>query len=175
MTASTSTLPQEALAQLRPRRPYNAAERQFAGLLQQRLHELLAGKRNTVTVLRRYPQQPERLGVLATPPGLPRPQLRQAVVEALSWEALAFVGPDGPAGPIAQEVGPDGSLTERQLFATRFAHIVLVRTDRYRADEQEPVELTWCLQRVQNQRSQTQLNRLLDVANLALELLKALR
>jgi len=167
--------PGGALARVRPRSAYNAAERQFSCLLQQRLQELLAGKRNSLALLRRYPRQPERLGVMVTPPGLPRQQLRLSVVDALSWEAIAFVGPDGNAGPIAQDVGPDGNVVERQLFATRFAHIVLARTDSYAGEDPEPVEITWCLQRVQNQRAQTRVNRVLDAVNLALEVIKLIR
>ncbi len=175
MTELAPVPPDGALARVRPRAAYTAAERQFAGLLQQRLQELLAGQRNSLALLRRYPRQPARLGVMATPPALPRHQLRRPVVDALSWEAIAFVGPAAAAGPIAQEAGPDGALVERQLFATRFPHIVLARTDRYVGEDPEPAEITWCLQRVQNQRAQTRLNRLLDAANLALEVLKVVR
>ena len=39
----------------------------------------------------------------------------------------------------------------------------------------DPIEITWCAQRVQNQRRQTQINRLFDAANLAFELLRVLR
>jgi hypothetical protein len=64
---------------------------------------------------------------------------------------------------------------EYQIFSTRYPHILIERTDRYVGDELDPVEITWCLQRVQNQRAQTQFNRLLDAANLAFDLLRAIR
>jgi hypothetical protein len=159
----------------RKRTAYNPAEREFSWILQQRLNELLEGKRNTLPLLRRYPNQPNRLGVMITPAGVPRDQLRLPVVEALIWEAVSFVYPAGGAGPLSQAVAPDGSLVEMQFFSTKFPHIIMERTDRYVGDGEDPSETTWGLRRVQNQRAQTQLNRVLDVANLALEVLGVIR
>jgi hypothetical protein len=72
-------------------------------------------------------------------------------------------------------VAPDGSVTELQLFSTRFPHIVVARTDRYLDGGVEPQEITWCLRRVQNQRASTRVNRFLDAANLAFEVLRMVR
>jgi hypothetical protein len=159
----------------RQRAAYNAAEQQFSLALQQQLQALLEGKSNSLALLRRYPNQPDRLGVMATSAGLPREQLRLSTVEAIIWDAIDFVRTDTVGGPVSQTPTPDGCVVELQIFSTRYPHIVIERTDRYVGDESEPVEITWCLRRVQNQRAQTQFNRLLDAANLAFELLRVIR
>jgi hypothetical protein len=165
----------DPLRQPRQRADYNAAEQQFSLILQQRLQALLEGKSNSLALLRRYPNQPDRLGVMVTPARVPRDQLRLTTVERIVWDALDFVRPDAVGGPVAQSLAPDGSIVEHQIFSTRYPHIVIERTDRYVDDGSDPVEITWCLQRVQNQRTQTQFNRLLDAANLAIDLLRAIR
>jgi hypothetical protein len=159
----------------RQRASYNTAEQQFSLLLQQRLRALLEGRSDSLALLRRYPNQPDRLGVMATPARVPRDQLRLSTVEGIIWDALDFVRPDALGGPVAQNLDPDGSVVEHQMFSTRYPHIVIERTDRYVDDGSDPVEITWCLRRVQNQRTQTQFNRLLDAANLAFELLRVIR
>ena len=98
--------------------------------------------------------------------------MRFDVVERLTVEAIESVRSDAAAGPIAQSIGPDGGLVEVQSFPTKYPHIVIERTDRFGAQDAEPIEITWCLRRVQNQRQQTQLNRLLDATNLAFELFR---
>ena len=159
----------------RRRAGYNAAEQQFSLMLQQRLHALLEGKSNSLALLRRYPNQPDRLGVMVTPARVPRDQLRLPTVEGIIWDTLTFLRPDAVGGPVAQNPAADGSIVEHQLFSTRYPHIVIERTDRYVGDAPDAVETTWRLRRVQNQRSQTQFNRLLDAANLAFELLRVIR
>lgn len=159
----------------RTRTDFTPAEQTFSVVLQERIQQLLSGERDTLSILRRYPGDPERLGVLSMPADVPREQLRLSVVESLSLEALRFLCPDQRDGPVAQQPGPDGSVIERQLISTKFPHIVVMRTDRFVGDSAEPAETTWTLERVQNQRRQTQVNRLLDAANLALELVKIVR
>jgi hypothetical protein len=165
----------DALRSPRQRASYNTAEQQFSLVLQQSLQALLEGRRNSLALLRTYPNQPDRLGVMATPSGVPRDQLRLSTVEGIIWNALYFLRPDAVGGPVSQNLSPDGSVLEYQMFSTRFPHIVIERTDRYVGDEPDPTEITWCLRRVQNQRAQTQLNRFLDAANLAFELLRVIR
>lgn len=167
--------PRDVLTGTRKRAQYNTAEQQFSVCLQQRLEELLQGKRNCVALLRRYPKDPNRLGLMPTPPSVARADLRLPVVETLVWDAINFVRLKAAGGPIAQRELPDGSLLELQSFPTKFPHIVIERTDRYVGDDDEPVEMTWSIQRVQNQRAQTQLNRLLDAANLVFELVRVVR
>jgi hypothetical protein len=167
--------PLDPLTGPRKRAGYTAAERRFSEALQGRLQELLEGRRNRVELLRKYPREPGRLGCVRLPPDARRERLRLDVVERLTWEAVRFLRSEGPGGPVSQTLQPDGSTTEEQRFPTRYPHIVLCRTDRYRGGEDDPVEITWCAQRVQNQREQTQINRLLDAANLAFELIRVIR
>lgn len=160
----------------RRRTDFNAAERRLSEVLRQRLLELLEGRRDRLELLRTYPKEPGRLGIIATPSGLPRQQLRLPVAERLARDVLDFVRGDAAApGPLAQSLTPDGGVVERQTLPTRYRHILIERTDRYVGDGSDPVEITWCLRRVQNQRAQTQFNRLLDAANLAFELLRTIR
>jgi hypothetical protein len=166
---------QNPLTVVRRRSDYNASERQFSCVVRERLQELLEGKRNSLSLLRRYPNDPDRLGVIATPPGVERAELRLPIVEALTWDAVKFVCSETIGGPVAQEVGADGTVLESQMFSTKFPHIVVERIDRYDEEGADPIEITWSLRRVQNQRAQTQVNRLLDAANLGLELLRLVR
>lgn len=172
--ASQQTLERNdsALRAVRTRTRYNDAEQQFSLLLQQRLDELLEAQRNYLPLLRRYPDRPDRLGVMTTPEGIARERLRLEVVEALVWDAVTYICADARGGPISQRPNDDASLDEVQMFSTSFPHIVMQRTDRFTADGSEPLEITWCLRRVQNQREQTRLNRLLDTANLGIELVR---
>lgn len=164
------------ITEVRPRADYNDAERGFSLVLQRRLQEILDGSRNRLDLLRRYPEQPDRLGVIATPPDLPREQLRLPVVEALTWDVVEFVSSDdATGGPLTQFATSDGSIVEQQMFPTRYPHIVIERTDRYSGGSPSPVDITWSLRRVQNQRNETRLNRILDATALALDLLGAVR
>ncbi|GAC1436874.1 MAG: hypothetical protein NVSMB65_10970 [Chloroflexota bacterium] len=163
------------LTRPRARADYNAAEQGFSLALQEQLQKLLEGKSNYLALLRRYPAEPGRLGVMATPPGLRREDLRLGTVEELVWEGINFVRMDSAGGPVSQATTPEGDTIEFQTFATRYPHIVIERTDRFAGEGGDAVEITWGLRRVQNQRAQTQINRLLDAANLAFELLRVVR
>lgn len=166
------------LTSVRKRAEYTDAERRFSTVLQERLTELLAGKCDQVALLRKYPQQPDRLGCLRLPDGVSRAQLRLPVVERLTWEAIAFLGTDAAGGPVSQSIAGDGGVVEVQAFATKYPHVLICRTDRYARNvgvDADPVEITWSVQRLQNQRRQTQINRLLDAANLAFELVRVFR
>src|SRR5579884_2665502 len=105
MSEQAVRLAETALRGTRARAPYNAAEQQFSRLLQERLQRLLEGKDNCLEVLRRYPDDPHRLGVMTTPRGVAREELRLTLVERLIWETIAFVRPDDTGGPVAQEIG----------------------------------------------------------------------
>lgn len=165
----------EPFLQVRQRGDYTGAEQQFSRALQDRVEEVLSGQRDSLAILRRYPAQTDRIGVLSMPADVPRSELRLPVVESISLAALRFVCPDDRDGPVVQTRTPDGGVIERQIISTKYPHIVVERTDCYVGAEIEPTEITWCLRRVQNQRRQTQLNRLLDAANLAFELLRIVR
>ncbi len=169
----------DPLTETRRRSDYTPAERAFSVILQRRLQELLEGRRNSLELLRRYPSQPGRLGIIATPGDLARDGLRVDVVESLTWAAIDFVRSDGTGGPVTQSVARDGSVVESRIFSTRYPHVVIERVDRYRAsdgdDGGEPVETTWRLRRVQNQRAQTQINRVLDALGVGIDLVGLIR
>lgn len=174
LTRAASDRANDPLVAERRRSNYNEAERWFSRILQQRLDDLLQAKRNHLEILRRYPGQPDRLGVMGTPARLPRDQLRLPVVEELAWRAIDFVRADGVGGPVSQLVCPDGAIIELQAFPTKYPHIVIERSDRYVGDDPNPTETTWCLRRVQNQRQQTQFNRILDAASLVFDLIRVI-
>ena len=145
-------------------------------LLRQRLAELLQGKRNTLEILRKYPRDAARLGIIPTPPGFPLWDLHLATIEALTWDALRFVQADSAGGPVAQYADGEGTIIEVQTFPTRYPHIVIDRIDRFSEDgPREADSITWRLLRVQNQRAQTQFNRVLDATNLLFEVVRLLR
>ncbi|HLH23105.1 MAG TPA: hypothetical protein VK066_11310 [Chloroflexota bacterium] len=159
----------------RRRADYTEAERQFSQVLFQRVQDVLEGRCDHLDLLRKYHADPNRLGVMSLPRSIPPAQLRLAVVEELTWQAIQFVTADPAGGPIAQTVTPTGSISEVQEFTTSYPHIVLQRLDDYEADSPDPSESVWRLKRVQNQRRQTQINRLLDATNLLFELVRLVR
>jgi len=160
----------------RRRTDFNAAERRLSEVLQRRLLELLEGRRDCLELLRTYPKEPGRLGIIATPAGLPREQLRLPVAERLARDVLDFVRGDAEVpGPIDQLAAPDGGVVERQTLPTRYRHILIERTDRYRGDDPEPVETAWLLRRLQRRRAQAPVEHILCAASLALELVRAIR
>lgn len=165
----------DPVMRVRERRDYNEAERLFSRILQERLQEVLQARRNRLEVLRRYPGEPHRLGIMQTPPGLPRERLRLPVVEEMVCQAIDFVRSDENGGPVSQAMAQDGSIYEMQSFPTKYPHIIIERTDHYLSDDSGPAEISWCLRRVQNQRQQTQYNRLLDAANIVFDLLRIIR
>lgn len=164
-----------ALTAPRQRADYTEAERDFSCLLRQRLVEVLEGKRDRLEILRKYPKQPGRVGVLCPPQSRPSDQLRADVVERLTWDAIRFVQAETSGGPIAQLPAPDSGVLEVQTFPTKFPHIVVERADLFRDGSAEADEITWTLYRVQNQRRQTQLNRVLDATNLLFEVVRLVR
>jgi hypothetical protein len=148
-------------------------------ILHRRLNELLEGRCNSLELLRRYPAEPGRLGVIPIPREMPRDGLRLGVVEALIWEAIDFVRSEGACGPIGQSLAHDGSLVETRLFPTKYPHVVIVRVDRYASGEgtdgSQPLETTWSLRRVQNQRSQVRINRVLDAVSVCISIVSLVR
>jgi hypothetical protein len=165
-----------ALTAARQRADYTGAERDFSCLLRQRIVEILEGKRNRLELLRKYPKQPDRVAVLCPPDGPAPNQLRAPVVERLTWDALRFVQAETDGGPIAQLPASDGGVLEIQTFPTKFPHIVIERADLFRdTGSSEADEITWTLYRVQNQRRQTQFNRVLDATNLLFEVVRLVR
>jgi len=158
------------LAVHRPVR-YKPAEQRFSTTLQQRLDELLRGERNTLMLLRKYPDEPNRIGVMNTPAVNPS-ELRVKVVERLIRDALLFLHADPHGGPCAQMHDGDGSLIEVRKFTTKFPHIVIERVDVFNAETGDTLHIQWSARRVQNSRAAMRINRMLDAANLGLDVVK---
>ncbi len=150
---------------------YTEAEQRFSNALQKRLDELLRGERNTLMLLKKYPQEPKRIGVMATVAVDPS-QLRIRVVERLIRDALLFLHADPHGGPCAQSDDGDGSLVEVRKYTTKFPHIVIERVDVFDAESGDTKHIQWCATRVQNQRAATRINRILDATNLSIDVVK---
>ena len=158
------------LAVHRPVR-YSPAEQRFSTALQQRLDELLRGERNSLMLLRKYPNQPHRIGVMNTP-GVDPADLRVKVVERLIRDALLFLHADPHGGPCAQSHNGDGSLVEIRKYTTKFPHIVIQRVDTFDEQTGDTRGIQWVAMRVQNSRNAMRVNRMLDAANLGLDVVK---
>ena len=61
---------------------------------------------------------------------------------------------------------------EIRNYPTRYPHIVIERIDHFRAGASQPDSVQWSARRVQNQRTSTQINRMLDAANLGVDLVR---
>lgn len=158
------------LAVHRPVR-YQQAEQRFSTALQRRIDELLRGERNALMLLRKYPAEPNRLGVMNTP-GVDPAGLRVRVVEGLIRDALLFLHADPHGGPCAQTYGTDGRLVETRKYTTKFPHIVIERVDVFDGETGETRHIQWSAVRLQNQRAATRINRMLDAANLGIDVVK---
>lgn len=158
------------LAVHRPVR-YHLAEQRFSTALQRRLDQLLRGERNTIMLLRKYPAEPHRIGVMNTP-GVDPAGLRVKVVEGLIRDALLFLHADPHGGPCAQTYDSDGGLVETRKYTTKFPHIVIERVDVFDEESGETRQIQWSAVRLQNQRAATRINRMLDAANLGLDVVK---
>lgn len=154
--------------------PYNDAEQAFSCFVEQKLQKLLKGDLNHLPLLRRYYQEPDRLGAPMPPRGLDRTALRLSMVEDLLTRVLVFLQTGMPGGPIAQET-VDGRLTERQLHTTRFPHILIERIDTFETGSGIPLQTEWIARRAQNQHLATRINRVLDLANLSFEFFRVVR
>ncbi len=163
---------EEGLLGLRRSAHYNEAEQRYSTLLYRRIEELLKGQRNSLLMLRRYPQEANRLGAMSTPPDVDRSALRIPIVEKMAMDALVFLSEHSTGGPVAQEPGEDGQVVETRKFPTKFPHIIIERVDVFRNGSRRPESIEWCARRVQNQRTSTRINRMLDAANLGVDVVK---
>jgi hypothetical protein len=158
------------LAVHRPTR-FTDAEQRFSTALQTSLDELLRGQRNTLMLLRKYPQEPNRIGIMAAPRVDPQ-QLRIRVVERMIRDALLFLHADPHGGPCSQAPDDDGGLIEIRKYTTKFPHIVIERVDVFDAETGDTRHIQWCATRMQNQRAATRINRILDATNLGIDVVK---
>lgn len=164
-----------ALFQVREATTYTKDERAFSGFIQAQLEQLLRGELNALMLLRRYHREPHRLGIPPTPPDIKRNAMRVAVVESIAMATLQFLHASAvpTGGPIAQS--REGKrIRERQLFTTGFPHILIERTDLYDERSRKPLETEGCVRRIQNQHADVRVNRMLNAANLGIEIVKML-
>jgi hypothetical protein len=159
---------------IRTETPYTEAERRYSAAVQARLEELLEGRRQQIVFLRRHHQGGERIEVLPPPAGIDREELRLPMVERILICTISFVRDVSPGGPVFQRVEA-GQVVETQPFSTKYPHIIIERTDTFSREERQPLFTEWRLRRTQNQKMETQINRWLDAANLALSVIKGLR
>jgi hypothetical protein len=154
---------------------YNETEQQYSTLLYRRLEQLLKGERNDLLIVRKYPREPGRLGIMSTPPEIDRRALRLSFVERMATDALVFLTDHAPGGPIAQSCDPEGRLTETRKFPTRYPHIIIERQDAY-ADRGSglPDHIEWHARRLQNHRRSMKFNQMLDLLSLGIEAAKLL-
>jgi hypothetical protein len=158
------------LAAHRPVR-YRESEQRFSTALQARLDQLLRGERNRIMLIRKYPAEPHRIGVMNTP-GVDISSLRVRIVERLIRDALLFLHADAHGGPCAQVRDGDDTLIETRKFTTWFPHIVIERIDVFDAESGDTRHIQWSAVRLQNQRAATRINRMLDAANLGIDVVK---
>jgi hypothetical protein len=165
-----------ALTSLRPRAIYTPVEQAFSRELCRRLEALLHGKRDQLNLVRKYPGQPERLGVIAIAETCdPGERLRLSVAERLSFDVLRFVEAKPVGGPVRQVAGIDDSVLEWQTFPTRYPDIVVERVDCYRRNAQVADEITWCLRRIPYPGGRGRdVGGLIEVGRLAVEMLSLL-
>lgn len=155
---------------------YNAAERRYGVHVRRTLLELLEGKRNELDLMRKYHREPSRLGAMPVPMGIDAKQLRLSRVEEMLSSAIRFLHDGSSGGPMAQSEDLDeGAIVQRRDFPTRFPHIVIQRTDIYDAQSRQSIRTEWCVHRLQNQRTNIRMNRMLDAMTLGLELLRWVR
>jgi hypothetical protein len=154
--------------------PYTEAERQYSAAVQENLEELLQGRRARLPLMRRYHEDPPRIDVLRAPGNINRAELRLLMVERILVSTIAFIRDISPGGCVFQCV-EDGQLLETQHFTTKYPHIIIERVDAFAEPSRMPLYTEWRLRRVQNQRAETQINRWLDAANLALSAFKTFR
>jgi hypothetical protein len=165
----------EGLLGVRRATAYNPTEQAYSMLLYKRIEQLLKGMRNDLLILRKYPDEPGRLGTMPTPTTLDRVALRLDRVERMATDVLVFLSARGPGGPIGQQTDADGRMFEIRKYPTRFPHIIIERLDMYGDAERElPEYIQWQARRVQNQRRNMRINQMLDVASLGIEAAKIL-
>lgn len=156
----------------RPPATYNEHEARFSQVLQHRVNRLLSGERNDLLLLRKYYGNPDRIGITGTTPDIDATQLRLPIIEKMLADTLVFMHDGTPGSAPARSIDRGGRVLETQKFTTKWPHILVVRTDVFDQDDGELLETVWHARRIQNQRAQIRINRLLDLANLGLEFVR---
>lgn len=150
---------------------YSQAEQKFSVFLERQLLRLLRGDADDLLLLRRYPSDRHEVG-LFLPKDLARTEIRADIGQRLVQQVLDFLNPMAPGGPVAQATRKD-RLVQTRLFPTRYAHILLERSDVFRSGGEHLYSQIRAV-RLETEKPSTILNRALDVGALALELVKFL-
>jgi len=138
----------KALTAVRNRLAYTAAEREYSLLLREHLNDVLTGQRQRLPLLRKYPADPTRIGVIPGRNGVPPEAAELSRLEQLTWQTFRFLQVGGAGGPIAQGTAMDGGTLEVQTFPTRYPLIVVERADHFPRDAGEPDTITWSVCRL---------------------------
>ncbi len=146
---------------------FNADEQRYGVHVRDTLMKLLRGDRDALDLLAKYHREPNRLGALPLPETVDPRAIRLSKVQEILARTIRFLHDGSEGGPIAQwEDRERGLIYQRRDFPTRFPHIVIERTDSYDAAKGDPIESSWCAHRIQNQRQNIRINRMLDLMNL---------
>ncbi len=152
---------------------FNPDEQRYSVHVRATLLRMLRGELDTLDLMCKYHQEPGRLGAVPLPETVNPKKLRLDRVEEILSRSIRFLHDGSDGGPIAQvEDAGNGIIQQVQDFPTRFPHIVIERTDTYDKDSSKPRQSIWCVHRVQNQRRNVRLNRVLDVMNLGVAILQ---
>lgn len=163
--------PAELLGQ--PELPeYEEDEQRYSAHVRETLLQMLRGNCDHLELVARYHQEPGRLGILPLPKDVHPESLRFTVVERILTDCIRFLHDGSEGGPATQTRDEARGIVVRvQDFPTRFPHIVLERTDDYDGTTLEPVRSVWSVYRLQNQRRNIQINRVLDAVGVGLNVL----
>jgi len=156
-----------------PRLPYNTHEQQLSRLIQHEIDHLLIGRHDDIVLLKLYPRRGDDGPTLRSIwNGEDAAAIRGHVAARMAADTLAFFGP--LHGGIITQEQRDDLIVQARTFSTVYPHIRLERYDVYDSISSEPLVGSWRAQRIQNQRRETQTNRMVDLALLALEISKSL-
>lgn len=161
------------LVRVRPPAEYTTSEQQFSSFIQDRMVRLLRGDENELILMRRYCGSVHEVSFFM-PGHIGRSDIRPRIAEGIVSGVLRFLSPLSPGGPVAQQ-NDDGLVRETQTFPTHYPHIVVERLDVFPSRPGSCPYIEWRAVRIQNQRKSTLINRALDLTNILIEVVKAVR
>lgn len=158
----------------RPDETYTLAEQRYGASVQARVHELIAGRRRELFLLRRYHDDGRRIAVLSAPHGIDRAKLRLRSVQLILDAFITSTRQGSPAGPIKRR-SRAGLVFQTQSFHTQFPDVVLLQEDVYAAETRTLVHTEWRLQRTTHRVRMDQVKQWLELASLTVGLVQAVQ